>query len=111
MRTTVKWIVISCFALCCSAFGQTQPNAEVEKVHVIFKTHLDIGYTDFASKVEQRYIDEFIPKALALNDELKAEGSTDKYIWTTGSWLIDTYLKQASPDAVKKFETALEQGD
>lgn len=90
-------------------FGQ--PNTEVTKVHVIFKTHLDIGYTDFATKVEQRYIDEFIPKALAVNDELKAEGSADRYVWTTGSWLIDAYLKQASPDAVKKFEQALKQGD
>jgi hypothetical protein len=90
-------------------FGQ--PNTEVKKVHVIFKTHLDIGFTDLASKVEQQYINEFIPKALALNEELKAEGSADRYVWTTGSWLIDAYLKQASPDAVKKFETALEQGD
>ncbi|WP_158648280.1 DUF5054 domain-containing protein, partial [Candidatus Symbiothrix dinenymphae] len=90
-------------------FGQ--PNPEVTKVHVIFKTHLDIGYTDFATKIEQRFIEEYIPKALAVNDALKAEGSADRYVWTTGTWLVDTYLKQAPPDSVKKFEQALKEGD
>jgi hypothetical protein len=84
---------------------------QVERVHVIFKTHLDVGYTDLASKVEQRYITEFIPKAIAVGEQLRAEGVNDRYVWTTGSWLIDAYLKQASPDAVKKLEAAIERGD
>jgi hypothetical protein len=79
---------------------------KVEKVHVIFKTHLDIGYTDLPSKVEQRYINEFIPKAIAVGEQLKAEGCKDRYVWTTGAWLIDAYLKQASPEAVKQLEDA-----
>jgi hypothetical protein len=83
----------------------------VEKVHVIFKTHLDIGYTDLASKVEQRYITEFIPKAIAVGNQLRAEGNKDRYIWTTGAWLIDAYLKQATPEAVKKLEGAIKHGD
>jgi hypothetical protein len=90
-------------------FGQ--PNAEVKKVHVIFKTHLDVGFTDLSSKVEQRYITEFIPKAIAVGEQLQAEGSNDRYVWTTGSWLVDAYLKQASPEAVKKLEEAIERGD
>ncbi|MDR3262406.1 MAG: DUF5054 domain-containing protein [Tannerella sp.] len=88
-----------------------QPNRQVEKVHVIFKTHLDIGFTDLSSKVEQRYIDEFIPKAIAVAGQLRAEGSSDRYIWTTGSWLVSAYLAQAPADAVKKLEEAIENGD
>jgi hypothetical protein len=84
---------------------------KVERVHVIFKTHLDVGYTDLTSKVEQRYITEFIPKAIAVGEQLQAEGSKDRYIWTTGSWLIDAYLKQASPEAVKKLTETIERGD
>ncbi|GHU63274.1 hypothetical protein FACS1894123_05710 [Bacteroidia bacterium] len=92
-----------------TCFGQL--NVDVKKVHVIFKTHLDVGYTDLSSKVEQRYITEFIPKAIAMGEQLQAEGVKDRYVWTTGSWLIDAYLKQASPEAVKKLEAAIKRGD
>lgn len=41
-----------------------QPNSQVRKVYVIFKTHLDVGFTNLSSVVTQRYIHEFIPKAI-----------------------------------------------
>ncbi|MDR1938604.1 MAG: DUF5054 domain-containing protein [Tannerellaceae bacterium] len=93
-----------------AACGQSL-DQQVERVHVIFKTHLDIGYTDLASKVEDRYIKEFIPKAIAVSEQLQAEGSEDRYVWTTGSWLIASYLAQASPEAAHKLEESIRQGD
>jgi len=33
-------------------------------VHVIFKTHLDIGFTDLAARVRAEYHDRFIPQAI-----------------------------------------------
>ena len=97
-------------ALTLAALAQA-PNPEVKKVHIIFKTHLDIGFTDLSSKVEQKYIDEFIPKALAVAEELRKIGAEERYVWTTGAWLVDAYLKQASPDAVKELKEAIERGD
>lgn len=43
-------------------YAQTQNDA-IQKVHLIFKTHLDIGFTELSSVVEQRYINEFIPQS------------------------------------------------
>ncbi len=43
-------------------------NTSVEKVYVVFKTHLDVGFTDLSSVVTQRYITEFIPKALDVSE-------------------------------------------
>lgn len=46
--------------LVCSMFGQMQAqeiNPEVEKVYVSFKTHLDVGFTDWSSIVTDRYVD------------------------------------------------------
>jgi hypothetical protein len=108
MKRKIVWMALGLMvgAVC---FGQ--PNMEVKKVHVIFKTHLDIGYTDLLTKVRQQYIDEFIPKAIAVGEQLAAENSKDRYIWTTGSWLIATYLSEASPEAVKKLEAAIQRGD
>lgn len=33
-------------------------------IHLIFKTHLDIGFTDHAEKVRAQYHERFIPQAI-----------------------------------------------
>ena len=78
-----------------------EPDPRVKKVHAIFKTHLDIGFTELSSKVEQRYIDEFIPKAIAVAEQLRREGADERYVWTTGSWLINAYLRQTAPSITR----------
>lgn len=94
-----------------SFIGTAQENPDVKKVYVIFKTHLDIGFTDLSSNVEQRYINEFIPKAINVAEQLKAEGKGENYVWTTGAWLVDAYLRQASPEAAERLRKALRDGD
>lgn len=86
-------------------------NTSVEKVYVVFKTHLDVGFTDLSSVVTQRYITEFIPKALDVSEKLRAENTEEKYIWTTGAWLIWKYLHTAPPEDVKRLEAAIRRGD
>lgn len=86
-------------------------NTSVEKVYVVFKTHLDVGFTDLSSVVTQRYISEFIPKALDVSDKLRAENTSEKYVWTTGAWLIWKYLHTASPQEVERLEAAIRRGD
>lgn len=81
------------------AAPQQASDPQVEKVLVIFKTHLDIGFTDLSSKVEQRYIDYYIPKAIKVARRLREEGGDERYVWTTGAWLVDAYLRQATPEA------------
>ncbi|GAA0886698.1 hypothetical protein GCM10009120_52970 [Sphingobacterium siyangense subsp. cladoniae] len=97
------------------AVGQTSNDAvkndAVQKVHLIFKTHLDIGFTELSSVVEQRYMNEFIPKAIAVAEELRNSRAKERYVWTTGSWLIATYLEQASPENKAKLEAAIRRGD
>ena len=86
-------------------------DASVEKVFVVFKTHLDVGFTELSSVVTQRYITEFIPKALDVSERLRAENASEKYVWTTGSWLIWKYLQTASPKEVERLEAAIRRGD
>lgn len=57
-----------------------------KEVLVIFKTHLDIGFTDYANNILQKYLKEYIPNAIRVGYELK---DTDTpFVWTVGSWLI-----------------------
>jgi hypothetical protein len=79
-------------------------------VHLIFKTHLDVGFTDYAAVVVRNYFKKYIPAALRMARELRQSGS-DRFIWTTGSWLIYEYLEQASPAERGQMEEAILAGD
>ena len=77
----------------------------VNEVIIVFKTHLDIGYTNYASVVTEKYISEFIPNALNISEELK---DTDTpFIWSCGSWLIWEGLKR---DEDGRLEAAIRDG-
>ena len=47
---------------------------KIEKVYVAFKTHLDVGFTDLSSVVTERYVHDFIPKAIEVSERLRADG-------------------------------------
>lgn len=67
---------------------------------IIFKTHLDIGFTNYAENIISDYINVYIPNAIRVGYELK---DTDTpFIWTVGSWLIDQALKTDQDGLVDK---------
>jgi hypothetical protein len=84
--------------------------AEIEVIHVIFKTHLDVGFTDFARNVVAQYFEDYIPQACQTARLLRQEAKAERFVWTTGSWLIYEYLEQASPRKRKALEQAIEAG-
>ncbi|MGZ9586622.1 DUF5054 domain-containing protein [Paenibacillus marinisediminis] len=83
--------------------------AAYKRVHVIFKTHLDIGFTDLAKHVVERYMNQYIPQALDLSERLAVEEGNAKFVWTTGSWLIHEYLRTAPVEARSRMEEAIRQ--
>lgn len=91
--------------------AQSVVNGDITKVYLAFKTHLDVGFTDLSSVVTDRYIHEFIPKAIEVSEKLQKDGSGERYVWTTGSWLIWKYLHSASPKEVERLEAAIRRGD
>lgn len=64
----------------------------IKEVYVIFKTHLDIGYTDYAENVINNYLTNYIPNAIKVGYELKDTDTPFK--WSVGSWLIAEALKR-----------------
>ena len=72
---------------------------KIKKVHVVYKTHLDIGFTDMGRNVLDRYVKEYIPHSVRLAEELNG-GKEKRFIWTVGSYLIDYYLKHADAKAL-----------
>lgn len=84
--------------------------SKIKKVHVVYKTHLDIGFTDMGETVLNRYRNEYIPHSIDLAFELNTENEK-KFIWTLGSYLIDDFLKNAEPEQKGRLETAIRRGD
>ena len=78
----------------------------MKKILVLFKTHLDVGFTDLSRNVVEKYNKEYIPQSIRTAKELAARGTTEGFIWTTGSWLIYQYLQQASPEQIDEFREA-----
>ncbi len=80
-------------------------------IHLIFKTHLDIGFTDHAEKVRRQYHERFIPQAIQTGEHFFAEDPDNPmFIWTTGAWLIHDHLATQPPESVDRLERAIERG-
>lgn len=80
-------------------------------IHVIFKTHLDVGFTDYASAVLNNYFKSYIPAALRVAREMRESGRPERFIWTTGSFLIYEYLERANAAERKLMEEGILHGD
>lgn len=84
--------------------------SNIERVHVIFKTHLDIGFTNLAANVVRQYREEFIPKAIELAERMAQGPGEERFVWTVGSWLIHHYLEHAGEAERLRMEQAITQG-
>lgn len=82
----------------------------MKKVIVVSKTHLDLGFTDYAENIRQKYIHTFIPSAVALANQVNT--ATDKkFIWTTGSWILKEALRDGTEEEKEALKKALKNGN
>ncbi|WP_240233164.1 DUF5054 domain-containing protein [Devosia lacusdianchii] len=82
-----------------------------KRIHLVFKTHLDIGFTDHAANVRRQYHEQFIPHAIATGEHFFAEDpQAPAFIWTTGAWLIWDHLNSQDAARIKRLERAIERG-
>ncbi len=61
-------------------------------IYILFKTHLDIGFTDYAESIVHNYLHHFIPNAIRVGNELK--GTDTPFVWTVGSWMLYRALQE-----------------
>lgn len=82
----------------------------MKKVIVVSKTHLDLGFTDYAESIKQKYIDSFIPSSINLANEMNTVHKKG-FIWTTGSWIIKEALEHGTKEQKKALEKAIRDGN
>ncbi|MGN1265289.1 MAG: DUF5054 domain-containing protein, partial [Muribaculaceae bacterium] len=108
LKTTV--LTMAALLLCAASATAQEVNTQVKKVYVVFKTHLDVGFTDLSSAVTKRYVEDFIPRAIEVSKQLDADGSGDRYVWTTGSWVVQRYFQTANAEQKAELEEAIKRG-
>jgi Domain of unknown function (DUF5054) len=92
-----------------SALALQADAAAVTRVLVMFKCHLDVGFVDTQAAIMRLYFDHYFPKAIDIGEQMSQTGG-DRYVWTTGSWMLYEYLEQASAEQRKRAEKAIAAG-
>jgi len=112
MRKLIYLLIFQIIIVFPAVAQQSVGNARIDKVYLIFKTHLDVGFTELGSKVVDTYNHEFIPAALKLSETFAANDTLkNHYPWTTGSWLIWNYLQSAGESERQRMIAAIERKD
>jgi hypothetical protein len=94
----------------------TCPAAEtntLREIVVVFKTHFDIGYTDFATNVVQRYRTRMIDQALEVVEQNRDLPPQQQFTWTLSGWPMHKILQDwpgQSPRRKERVEQALRDG-
>ena len=65
---------------------------KLEEVIVVSKTHFDIGFTDLASRVVDRYRTSMADQALKLVDESRGLPPDQQFAWTLAGWPMSQIL-------------------
>ncbi len=114
-RDFVKGLLATSGALACqpeflNGFPAATDASEVKRVLVMFKCHLDVGFADTQAAIMREYFEVYFPRAIQVATAMRQAGG-DRYVWTTGSWLLHEYLEQASSDQRRRAEQAVAAGD
>jgi hypothetical protein len=87
-----------------------EPSLQVKRVLVTFKCHFDLGFVDTQAGVMRKYFEQYYPEAIRIAAGMRDSGQ-DRYVWTTGSWLLYEYLEQATSESRLRMEQAIAAGD
>jgi len=94
--TFVSYVLAACLAIATKPIDCAEPaSAEtggVEQVVVVFKTHFDIGYTQLAREVVERYRTSMIDKALEVCDHTDRLPPENRFVWTLSGWPMTQIL-------------------
>ncbi len=114
-REFVRNLLVAGGALACNSRLRMDATAlpapaEVKRVLVVFMCHLDVGFTNTQAAVISEYFDKYFPEAMRVAATMRRTGG-DRYVWSTGSWLLYKYLDHITGAKRIRAEQAVEKGD
>src|SRR6478735_1573974 len=103
-------IIISIFFMQ-YAMAQTSITTRVKEVIVVFKTHFDIGYTDWSDNVRYNYANSMVTSALNTIAQSKSLPKDQQFKWTVSGWPMKEMLLKSKPEVKAKIEKAIKDGN
>jgi len=91
----------------------TTTSADLQEVVVVFKTHFDIGYTEMAADVVQRYRTTMIEQALNVADQNRDLPAAQQFAWTIPGWPMHKILEDwtgQTPERKQRIMQAFKDG-
>ncbi|AOW10778.1 glycoside hydrolase family 38 C-terminal domain-containing protein [Flavobacterium gilvum] len=90
--------------------GNGNANNTVTDIVVAFKMHVDVGYTDWAEGVLQKYSGPMLDKTLASIDQTASLPKNEQFVWTIPAWPLQYMLDNCSPENKPRLEKAIKDG-
>jgi len=81
----------------------------VTDIVVVFKMHVDIGYTDWAEGVLQKYSNELLDQTLQSIEETSKLPKSEQFVWTIPSWPLKYMLENSSDEKKARLENAIKE--
>lgn len=109
--TLLVFIQINLFAqIATPETDQGDSNNQVTDIVVVFKMHVDIGYTNWAEGVLQKYSTEMLDKTLNSLDETSTLPKSEQFVWTIPAWPLKYMLENSAEERKVKLEQAVKEG-
>lgn len=89
---------------------ERKPNPNLEQIIFVFKTHFDIGYTDLAERIIQKYSTSMINETIKTLDESKSMPTDEQFRWTVPGWPMKEILENRSGSSKKVIDDAISDG-
>ena len=74
------------------------------KIITVFKTHVDIGFTDLPQNVIEKYATNMLVDAVKTCEQTAGNIKEERFVWTLPAYPLHYALKQASEDVKKRCE-------
>jgi len=108
MKILLTLVYISLMTFCFTI--PTNAQSKVNEVIVVFKTHFDIGYTDWADNVVYNYSHATITGALDMIEKSKEFPKDQQFKWTISGWPLTQMLTKSEPEVKPRIEQAIREG-
>ncbi len=85
-------------------------SSQVTDIVVVFKMHVDIGYTDWAEGVLQKYSNEMLDQTLKSIEVTFTLPRNEQFVWTIPGWPLKYMLENCNEQNRIKLEKAIKNG-
>ena len=85
-------------------------NSQVTDIVVVFKMHVDIGYTDWAEGVLQKYSGSMLDETLKSIELTSALPKNEQFVWTIPGWPLKYMLENCTEEKKLRLGKAIKEG-